>query len=190
MTWRTLILSGAIVLASAGCQGEGGGGSTSGPSTAGNAAAPTTKSTATATAAVTATATATGANDEPPPAPQPTVAIAPVSTATPGQPGAQPAPALSFSVVPAPGVAKAEDGSGAVVVAQDPVFLDVRGGVGGQALGPELAVGQLRFHDHRYPSPGVVRFTCANKSLLTPGAEVALVYGGKRIVVSASLVVP
>jgi len=113
-----------------------------------------------------------------------------VSMGAPGQPGAVAPNQLTVVVSPATGVAQAEDGLGAVVAAQDPVFIDVGGGVGGQALAPELAVGQLRFREHRYPSPGVVRFVCANKASLPRDAEVALVYGDKRVVVANALEVP
>jgi hypothetical protein len=189
----TLLVLATIPLSLAACQGpgNGGGASTNGASTntaatvAATTPAPTAITTATAPVAVATPIAA--ANDEPP---QPQPLAATNAIAPPGQPGAVAAPALTLAVVPAVGVAKAENGSGAVVAANDPVFLDVHGGVGGQAVGPELSVGQLRFHDHNYPSPGVVRFTCADKSLLPAGAAVALVYGSKRVVVATSLVVP
>lgn len=181
-----------LLLASSGCQGESG---TNGPTPSTNApsgplASATASGASTSSGAQTiahAAPTAPVANDEPP---QPAPAPPPATTAPQGNPGALAPNAMTVIVLPATGVTSAEDGRGAVVAAQDPVFLDVRGGVGGQALGPELAIGQLRFREHRYPSPGVVRFVCADKALLPRGAEVALVYGTKRTVVSSALVVP
>jgi hypothetical protein len=172
MTWRSTCLALAIALATASCEGARDNGGTT-------------------TAVTTGSTPATGGtSDEPPqtvPAPPPAPAIA----APPGQPGALPPRAdVRVVVSPAAGVTQAEDGHGATVPAHDPVNIEVRGHVGGHALGPELEVGQLRFREHTYPSPGVVRFVCADRALLTRGVEVALVYGTQRTVVSTSLEVP
>lgn len=128
-----------------------------------------------------------GANDEPPPAPP---QAPPAIAAPPGSPGSRAPTPTEVVVLPIPGVQEGEDGHGTTIAARDPVAIEVRGHVGGQALGPELSVGQLRFVRHSYPSAGIVRFVCADRALLPVGAEVALVYGTRRTVITTSLVVP
>src|SRR5207249_9159270 len=115
----------ALAVASAGCQGEGGTNGATPPTNATNAAKTPSVPLATATASAIASGASTApvASDEPPqPAPAPPPAT--TSTALAGQPGAVAKNAMTVIVVPATGVTSAEDGHGAVVAANDPVFLD------------------------------------------------------------------
>ncbi len=118
-----------------------------------------------------------------------TAAVAP-GPAAPSAPAA-PAPPFVARVVAA---THGEDGRGEVVRAVSPIAFDLDARpFPVRALDPELHIGDLRFRNYTYPSPGVLRFIAADRAALPEGTEVAVSYRGEassRVVVAPALVLP
>ena len=91
-------------------------------------------------------------------------------------------------------IAEAEDGQGRVIAATNAIAFDLdarRFPPGG--IDPVLHVGELDLRRYEHPRLGVLRFVCADRSLLTAGAPVFVQYGNDpstRVVVSNGLVLP
>ena len=87
------------------------------------------------------------------------------ATAEPAALSAPPASAIT-AAVEALAPQASPDGLGGVVDAAAPIALSLGGGWGGRALDPVLVVGERRFTEYDYPSPGVLRFRLPAAALL------------------------